>query len=141
VKAIRDSFQEPDWSISEEKGQMLLTHVPTQSEVKVEVQEWDITIEYDDTGIEEKTYLIMLTSDCLAWKRGEEEHKRLMRDVLKKLPWEEKVGCHVEDGRFMVVYSSNVQRGFEPFEVTPRRWQQCPMPFLVRFLCGMRPSI
>jgi hypothetical protein len=37
VKTMRDSFQAPDWSISEEKGQMRLTHLSTQSEVKVEV--------------------------------------------------------------------------------------------------------
>jgi hypothetical protein len=66
VKTIRDSFQAPDWSISEEKGQMLLTHLPTQSEVKVEVHGWDITVEYDDTGVGEETYLVALTSDCLA---------------------------------------------------------------------------
>jgi hypothetical protein len=51
-----------------------------------------------------------------------------MREVLKKLPWEEKVGCHMEDGRFMVVYSSNIQHGFEPFEITPRKSQECPIP-------------
>jgi hypothetical protein len=127
VKAVRESFQTSDWSIFEE-GQMLLTHLPTQSEVKVEVHGWDITVEYDDTGVDEETYLVALTSDCLAWKRGEHEHKQLMREVLKKLPWEEKVGCHMEDGRFMVVYSSNIQRGFEPFEITPRKLQECPIP-------------
>jgi hypothetical protein len=50
-----------------------------------------------------------------------------MREVLKKLPWEAKVGCHIEDEQFKVVYSSNTQRGFEPFEVTPRRWLECPI--------------
>jgi len=128
VKTIRDSFQPPDWSISEEKGQILLTHPSTQSEVRVEVHGWDITVEYDDTGVDEETYLVALTSNCLAWKRGEHEHKQLMRDILKKLPWEEKVGCDMEDGRIMVVYSSNIQRGFEPFPVTPRKWQECPIP-------------
>jgi len=78
------------------------------------------------TGIEEETYLVALTSDCLAWKR--DEHKRLMREVLKKLPWQERVGCHMEDGRFMVAYSSNIQHGFEPFEVMPRGWLECPVP-------------
>jgi hypothetical protein len=128
VKAVRESFQTSDWSIFDEEGQMLLTHLPTQSEVKVEVHGWDITVEYDDTGVDEETYLVALTSDCLAWKRGEHEHKQLMREVLKKLPWEEKVGCHMDDGRFMVVYSSNIQRGFEPFEVAIRKWQECPIP-------------
>jgi hypothetical protein len=126
VKAVRNSFQEPDWSISEEKGQILLTQMLTQSEVKVEVHGWDIAVEYDD-GSEVETYLVALTSDCLAWKRGEHEHKRLMREVLKKLPWEAKVGCHIEDGQFKVVYSSNLERGFEQFTVTPRRWQECPV--------------
>jgi hypothetical protein len=128
VKTIRESFQGSDWNVSEEKGWMLLTHVPTQSEVRVQVHGWDIMVEYADTDVEEETYLVALTSNCLAWKRGEEEHKRLMREVLKKLSWEEKVGCHIEDGRFMVVYSSNIQRGFEPFPVTPRIWQECPIP-------------
>jgi hypothetical protein len=142
VKAISDSFQAPDWSMSEQNGQMLLTHLPTQAELKVEVHGWDITVEYDDTGVEEETYLVTLTSDCLAWKRGEREHKELMREVLKKLPWEEKVGCHMEDGRFMVVHSSNIQRGFEPFEVTPRKWQECPIPEQPRRrrLLRMKPS-
>ena len=128
VKAVRESFQTSDWSIFDEEGQMMLTHLPTQSEVKVEVHGWDIIVEYDDTGVDEETYLVALTSDCLAWKRGEHEHKQLMREILKKLPWEEKAGCHMDDGRFMVVYSSNIQRGFEPFEVAPRKWQECPIP-------------
>jgi len=127
LTTVRDSFKVPDWDISEQKGELLLTHTQTQSEVKVEVHGEDITVEYDD-GAEEETYLVTLTSDCLAWKRGEYEHKQLMREVLKKLPWEAKVGCHIEDGRFKVVYSSNMQRGFEPFEVTPRRWLECPIP-------------
>jgi hypothetical protein len=59
VKAVRNSFQEADWSISDEKGQILLTKMPTQSEVKVEVHGWDIAVEYDD-GSEEETYLVAL---------------------------------------------------------------------------------
>jgi hypothetical protein len=127
LTAVRDSFKAPDWGISEQKVELLLTHTQTQSEVKVEVHGWDITVEYDDTGVEEETYLVALTSDCLAWKRGEHEHKKLMREVIKKLPWEAKVGCHIEDGQFKVAYSSNLERGFEPFTVTPRRWQECPI--------------
>ena len=127
LSAVRDSFKAPDWGISEQREELLLTHTQTQSEVKVEVHGEDIKVEYDD-GTEEETYLVTLTSDCLAWKRGEHEHKHLMREVLKKLPWEAKVGCHIEDGQFNVVYSSNMQRGFEPFAVTPRRWQECPIP-------------
>jgi hypothetical protein len=122
---VRDSFKAPDWSVSEQRGELLLTHTQTQSEVKVEVYGWDITVEYDDTGVKEETYLVALTSDCLAWKRGEHEHKQLMRGVIKKLPWEAKVGCHIEYGHFKVVYSSNLERGFEPFEVVPRRWERC----------------
>jgi hypothetical protein len=127
LTAVRDSFKAPNWGISEQRGELLLTHTQTQSEVKLEVHGWDITVEYDD-GTEEETYLVTLTSDCLAWKRGEHEHKQLMREVLKKLPWEAKVGCHIEDGQFNVVYSSNMQRGFEPFEVTPRKCLECPIP-------------
>lgn len=112
LRNIREAFQRPDWSISEERGMLLLTHLSTQYEVKVEVHGEDITVEYDD-GAEEETYLVTLRSDCLAWKRGEHEHKQLMREVLKKPPWQEKVGCHMEDGRFIVVYSSNIQRGFD----------------------------
>lgn len=32
AKAVHDSFQAPDWSISEEKGRMLLTQLSRQSE-------------------------------------------------------------------------------------------------------------
>jgi len=112
LTAVRDSFKAPDWGISEQRGELLLTHTQTQSEVKVEVHGEDIRVEYDD-GAEEETYLVTLTSDCLAWKRGEHEHKQLMREVIKKLPWETKAGCHIEDGQYKVVYSSNMQRGFE----------------------------
>ena len=127
LSAVRDSFKAPDWGISEQREELLLTHTQTQSEVKVEVHGEDIRVEYDD-GTEEETYLVTLTSDCLAWKRGEHEHRQLMREVLKKLPWEAKVGCHIEDGQFNVVCSSNMQRGFEPFEVMPRKWLECPIP-------------
>jgi len=125
LTTVRDSFKAPDWSVSEQKGELLLTHTQTQSEVRVEVYGWDITVEYDDTGVKEETYLVALTSNCLAWKRGEHDHKQLMREVIKKLPWEAKVGCHIEDGHFKVVYSSNLEHGFEPFEVVPRRWERC----------------
>jgi hypothetical protein len=125
---VRDSFKAPDWGLCEQAGELLLAHMQTQFEVKVEVHGWDITVEYDDTGIEKETYLVALTSDCLAWKRGEHAHKQLMHEVIKKLPWEAKVGCQREDGQFKVVFSSNMQRGFEPFMVTPRRWQECPIP-------------
>jgi len=124
---VRDSFEAPDCGVSEQKGELLLTHTQTQSEVKVEVHGWDVTVEYTDTGVEEETYLVALTSDCLAWKRGEREHRQLMREVIKKLPWGAKVGCYVEDGQFKVVYSSNLERGFEEFAVTPRRWEECPL--------------
>ena len=30
VKAVRESFQTSDWSIFDEEGQMMLTHLPTQ---------------------------------------------------------------------------------------------------------------
>jgi hypothetical protein len=124
---VRDSFKAPDWGLSEHREELLLTHTQTQSEVKVEVHGWDIAVEYDVTGLEKETYLVALTSDCLAWKWGEHEHKQLMREVLKKLPWEAKVGCQIEDGQFKVVYSSNLERGFEPFTVTPRRRQESPI--------------
>jgi hypothetical protein len=87
----------------------------------------EVEIEYED-GPDRELYLCILSSDCLAWKRGEREHKRLMHEVLRKLPWREKLGGYIDDSRFMLAYSSNIEDRFEPYEVALRRLAECPIP-------------
>jgi hypothetical protein len=81
---------------------------------------------YSD-GPEIETYLIQFESDCLAWKQAESDHKRLMREVIRRLRLET-VGCHLDDSHVVVVSSTNIQDAFEPFEVNPNRWVACPVP-------------
>jgi hypothetical protein len=51
-----------------------------------------------------------------------------MHEVLRKLPWREKIGGYMDDSRFMLAYSSNIEGRFEPYEVVLRRWVECPIP-------------
>jgi len=125
---IRDLFRERDWVMSSQNRALLLTHVPTQFEVQTEVHGEDIEIEYDE-GPERETYLCTFLSRCdFAYKRNESQHKRLMFEILRKLPWEEKVGGWLDGDRIWLVYSTNIEKGFEPFPVTPKRWLDCPIP-------------
>ncbi len=70
LSALRERFTEPDWSVSEENGKLMLEHAETQFEVKVEVHGWDIEVAYDD-GLKRETYLCELSSEGFAWKRME----------------------------------------------------------------------
>jgi hypothetical protein len=127
LSALRGRFTEPDWSVSEEKGKLMLEHAETKFEVKVEVHGWDIEVAYDD-GLKRETYLCELSSEGFAWKRMEHAHRQLFREVFRKLPWYEKVGGWIDDSRFLLTSSSNVEGRFEPFEVEPNRWNECPIP-------------
>ena len=125
---IRDLFREQDWAISPQNKTLQLTHIPTRFEVETEVHGEEIEIEYDE-GPEQETYLCTFLSHCdFAYKRNESQHKRLMFQVLKKLPWEEKAGGWLDGGRIWLVYSTNIEKGFEPFPVTPKRRPDCPIP-------------
>lgn len=127
LSALRERFTEPDWSVSEENGKFTLEHAATKCEVKVEVHAWDIEVNYDD-GLKRETYLCELSSECFAWKRTEHAHKQLFGEVFKKLPWYEKVGGWIDDNRFLFTSSTNIEGRFEPFEVTPQRRNDCPIP-------------
>jgi hypothetical protein len=48
VNSVRQSFQSPDWSMAEHRGRLVLTHLPTQSEVNLEVHGEEVEIEYED---------------------------------------------------------------------------------------------
>jgi len=120
----------PEWKIAE---QDLLTHEPTQSEVKVQIDCWDLKIPYDE-GDETETYLCMLHSKCnFAYKqRTEDRHRRLMFQVLRVLPrrgfWEENAGGWTRNNHVEVVSFTNMEKGFAPFEVIPQKWLECPIP-------------
>jgi hypothetical protein len=46
LDTIRQSFQGPDWVVSEQNGVLLLTHVQTQFDVEAEVHGEDLEIQY-----------------------------------------------------------------------------------------------
>lgn len=73
--------------------------------------------------------LCQLSSDCLAWKKTELEHKRLMREVFKRLLWREKIAGWIESNELMVIASTNIEgKEWDSFRVTPHKWQECPIP-------------
>jgi len=125
---IRDLFRQQDWAVSPQDKTLLLTHISSQFEVEFEVHGEEIEVEYDE-GPEQETYLCTFLSRCdFAYKRKESQHKWLMFEVLRRLPWEEKVGGWLNGDRLWLVYSTNIEKGFEPFPVTPKRWLDCPIP-------------
>lgn len=92
----------------------------------MKVQANDFTINYED-GPRTETYLLVMESECLAWKQTELKHKKLMEQVSRRLPWR-KVNCYVEDGeQLSLVYSSNIEPE-PPFSVTPTTRSECPIP-------------
>ena len=104
---------------------LLLTHVSTKFEVKVEVHGEDLEIPYED-GVEQETYL------CALWRLLWVEADATRAQPTHAGGFEEapmgKVGGHLDDHRFIITFSSIIMRGFETFEVTPRRWLNWPMP-------------
>jgi hypothetical protein len=126
LEDLRERYTDPDWLISNEGRDIILSNLPNKTDIKVLIHGFDIDIPYSE-GLEVETYLIQLESDCLAWKQAESDHKRLMREVTRRLPWET-VGCHLDDGHIVVVSSTNIEQPFDRFEVTPKRWKNCPIP-------------
>jgi hypothetical protein len=126
---IRGRFSGDDWLIEILDGGLKLSHVESSFEVKVKVQANDFTFNYD-TGTRTETYLLVLESECLAWKQSELKHKKLMEHVSRRLPsWWPKLNCHVEDGnQLILVYTSKAEPGFDPFPITPRTWLELPIP-------------
>jgi hypothetical protein len=126
LEDLRGRFADPDWLISNEGHDIILSNLPNKTDIKVVIHGYDLEIPYSDKP-ETETYLIKLESDCFAWKQVEFDHKRLMREVARRLPWET-VACHLDDGHVIVVSSTNMEQPFEPFEVNPRPLAQCPIP-------------
>jgi hypothetical protein len=124
-ETIKLRFDDKDWMVAANPSGLLLTHVPTQFEVKVTIHGWELPIEYD-TGVLTETYLVLLESDCLAWKHIEADHKRLMSDVLNRLPWRKAAG-YLDDGHLDLRYDSNAQPG-DPQRIKPAKLSQCPVP-------------
>ena len=123
---MRESLPALDWEFSEEEGELTITHAGFV--IGVEIHAWDIVVEYSEET-ERETYLCKLSSDCLAWKKTELEHKRLMREVFKRLLWRKKVAGWIEGNQLMVVASTNIEgKEWDPFLVTPQKWQECPIP-------------
>jgi hypothetical protein len=124
-ETIKLRFDDKDWMVAANPSGLLLTHVPTQFEVKVTIHGWELPIEYD-TGLVTETYLVLLESDCLAWKHIEADHKRLMSDVLDRLPWRKAAG-YLEDGHLDLRCDSNAQPG-NPQRIKPVKLPECPIP-------------
>lgn len=127
LTALYQRFLAPDWSVSEEGGKLTLEHAETKFEIKVEVHGWDVEVNLDN-GSERETYLVQLSSEDLTWKKTERVHKRLFKEVFNKLPWYERVGGWLDDNRFFLASSTNIEGNFEPFEVKSQRWIECPIP-------------
>lgn len=128
LDTIRDRFTDDQWIIETLDGGLKLGHVESGDEVKVKIETNDFTIDYTD-GTRTETYLLVMESECLAWKQTELKHKKLMEQVSRRLPsWWEKVNCYVEDGQQLsLVYSSNIAP--EPaFPVTPQTQLESPIP-------------
>ena len=75
---IQRRFTEPEWLHVNHGNRIDLTYNPTQTEVKLLILPEDLTVD-DET----ETYLMTLTSDCLAWKQSERDHKALMVTVMQ----------------------------------------------------------
>jgi hypothetical protein len=125
LEVLRQRFTDPDWLISNESGETILTNLPDKTDIKVVIHGFGIEILYEE--LETETYLIQLESDCFAWKQQESDHKRLMREVIHRLPWET-IGCHLDDSHVIIVSSTNIEPPFDPFEVNPKPWVSCPIP-------------
>lgn len=69
---------------------------------------------------------MLLESDCLSWKHIETDHKRLMSDVLNRLPWRKAAG-YLDDGHLDLKYDSNAQPG-NPQRIKPVKLPECPIP-------------
>jgi hypothetical protein len=126
LEDLHRRFADADWLISSEGHDIILSNLPSKTDIKMVIHGFDMEIPYSE-GPETETYLIQLESDCLAWKQAESDHKRLMREVIRRLPWET-VGCHLDDSHVIVVSSTNIEGPCEPFEVNPKPWVNCPIP-------------
>ncbi len=126
LEGLRERFADPDWLISNEGRNIILSNLPNKTDIKVVIHGYDIEIPYSD-GSETEIYLIQLESDCFAWKQAEFDHKRLMREVTRRLPWDT-VACHLDDGHVIVVSSTNMEPPIDTFEVNPKPLMQCPIP-------------
>ncbi len=125
ASTIKERFNDPEWMIAANPSGLLLTHVPSQFDVKATIHGWKLPIEYD-TGVITETYLVLLESDCLSWKHIEPDHKRLMNEVLKRLPWRKAAG-YLDDGHLDLRYDSNAQPG-NPQRIKPEKLPECPIP-------------
>jgi hypothetical protein len=125
---IRDRFSGDDWVIENLNDGLKLSHVESTHEVKVKVEANDFTFDYVD-GTRTETYLLVMESECLAWKQTELKHKKLMEQVSRRLPfWWRKINCYMQDGeQLSLVYSSNMEPE-PPFPVIPTARSSCPIP-------------
>ena len=119
---LREGFQTPEWALSEDDGEFTITHAGFV--IVAEIHGWDIEI-----ANEVETYLCELSCGCGSGKEVQSQHKQLLRDVWKMLPWDWNLAAWVvNDDRLMLKYSSNVKGTAEPHEVISRRRQECPIP-------------
>lgn len=128
LTTVRDRFTDDQWVVETLDGGLKLGHVESGDVVKVKIEINAFAINYTD-GTRTETYLLVMKSECLAWKQTELKHKKLMEQVSRRLPsWWEKVNCYVEDGeQLSLVFSSNVDP--QPaFIVTPQTLLECPIP-------------
>jgi len=124
LQDIHDAFSSlPNWEITDRD---LLTDTASKNEVKIVIHGWDLTIPYDE-GEETETYLCMFHSGCdFPYKdKFVERHKRLMYQTYRKLPkwraWRQKAGGWVRNKHIEIVRFTNLEKEFEPFEITPKK--------------------
>jgi hypothetical protein len=127
---VRECFRDDHWVVENLDGGLKLGHVESDDEVKVKIEPTSFTIDYDD-GTRTEIYLLVLESECLAWKKQTEfKHKKLMEQVSRRLPsWWEKVDCYVEDGKQLtLVFSSNIDQQQPAFPVTSQTLPDLQIP-------------
>jgi len=119
---IHRRFTEPEWFQVIYDNRIDLTFNPMQTEIKLQIQPEDLNV-----NGETETYLLTLTSDCLAWKQNEKDHKALMVTVMQMLPWQ-RAAAHIHDGEFKLVHWSGPVKE-EEFKITatPRPDIQIPI--------------
>jgi len=91
----------------------------------------DYTVRLGERQQETETYVVAMESEGLTWRgKIELKHKKLMEQVLRRLPWKwQKVGCYVEQGPVLkLVTSSNIEPGFTPFQIDVTTWDKLPIP-------------
>ena len=128
LDTIRERFSDANWITLTTLEGLILTHVPTQFEVKVVIHGWKLPMQYN-IGPKTETYLVLLESECLAWKQIETDHKRLMNDVLIRLPWRKAAG-YVDDGHLDLRYDSNAEprtHSEDPQRIKPERLAESPI--------------